>query len=156
MTPIIKYLVSGELILDKNEAQALRRWAYHYAFKFEKLYKRAFLAPLLKCITPKHSLYVMQEIHEGVCGNHLGPRSLLHKVVKQGYYWSNMVKDTKEYVQACKPCQKFSRLTYQPAKLLIYFFKPLAFCKVGCRSNRTTSSRQIQDEICYNGDRLLN
>ncbi|KAL5571653.1 hypothetical protein UlMin_021250 [Ulmus minor] len=81
MTPIIRYLVAGELPIDKNEAQKLRRRSAHYAYKYEQLYKRGYSVPLLKCITPKRGLYVMQAIHEGVCGNHSGPRSLFHKVI---------------------------------------------------------------------------
>ncbi|KAL5541209.1 hypothetical protein UlMin_042682 [Ulmus minor] len=67
MTPIIRYLVTGELPIDKNEAQKLRRRLAHYAYKYKQLYKRGYSVPLLKCITPEHGLYVMQEIHEGVC-----------------------------------------------------------------------------------------
>ncbi|KAL5573689.1 hypothetical protein UlMin_023286 [Ulmus minor] len=67
MTPIIRYLVAGELPLDKNEARKLRRRSAHYAYKYEQLYKRGYSVPLLKCITPERGLYVMQEIHEGVC-----------------------------------------------------------------------------------------
>ncbi|KAL5580612.1 hypothetical protein UlMin_013054 [Ulmus minor] len=67
MTPIIRYLVAGELPIDKNEARKLRRRSAHYAYKYEQLYKRGYSVPLLKCITPERGLYVMQEIHEGVC-----------------------------------------------------------------------------------------
>ncbi|KAL5561518.1 hypothetical protein UlMin_031265 [Ulmus minor] len=81
MTPIIRYLVTGECPIDKNEARKLRRRSAHYAYKYEQLYKRGYSVPLLKCITPERGLYVMQEIHEGVCGNHSGPRSLFHKVI---------------------------------------------------------------------------
>ncbi|KAL5569361.1 hypothetical protein UlMin_025936 [Ulmus minor] len=83
MVPIINYLVAGELPSDKNEAQKLRRRSVHYAFKFGQLYKRGYFVPLLKCVTPERSLYIMQEIHEGLCGNLSGPQSLFHKVILQ-------------------------------------------------------------------------
>ncbi|KAL5555292.1 hypothetical protein UlMin_037528 [Ulmus minor] len=67
MTPIIRYLITGELPIDKNEARKLRRRSAHYAYKYEQLYKRGYSVPLLKCITPERGLYVMQEIHEGLC-----------------------------------------------------------------------------------------
>ena len=118
MTPTINYLVTRELLLDKNEARKLRRRSAHYAFKFGQLYKNGYSVPLLKCVTPEHGLYVMQEIHEGVCGNHSGPRSLFHKIILQGYYWPSMIKDVEAYVHACELCQQFSRLTHQPAELL--------------------------------------
>ncbi|KAL5542109.1 hypothetical protein UlMin_009819 [Ulmus minor] len=131
MTPIIRYLVTGELPIDKNEARKLRRRSAHYAYKYEQLYKRGYSVPLLKCITPKRGLYVMQEIHEGVCGNHSGPRSLFHKVILQGYYWPTIKSDAEAYVQACEPCQHFSRLTHQPAELLNSVLSPWPFAKWG-------------------------
>ncbi|KAL5560578.1 hypothetical protein UlMin_036789 [Ulmus minor] len=131
MTPIILYLVAGELPVDKNEARKLRRRSAHYAYKYEQLYKRGYSVPLLKCITPECGLYVMQEIHEGVCGNHSGPRSLFHKVILQGYYWPTIKSDAEAYVQACEPCQHFSRLTHQPAELLNSVLSPWPFAKWG-------------------------
>ena len=72
MTLIINYLVKEKLPSGKNEARVLRRRAAHYAFKFGQLYKIGYYVLLMKCITPERGLYVMQEIHEGVCGNHFG------------------------------------------------------------------------------------
>ena len=95
MTPIIKYLLSGELPQDKVEAPALRTKVAHYTYKTRQFDKRGYSNPLLKCITAEQGLYVMREIHEGVCRNHAGKRSLLHKIVRQGYYWPNMVKDAE-------------------------------------------------------------
>ncbi|KAL5575149.1 hypothetical protein UlMin_016848 [Ulmus minor] len=131
MTPIIRYLVAGECPMDKNEARKLRRRSAHYAYKYGQLYKRGYSVPLLKCITPERGLYVMQEIHEGVCGNHSGPRSLFHKVILQGYYWPTIKSDAEAYVQACEPCQHFSRLTHQPAELLNSVLSPWPFAKWG-------------------------
>ena len=124
MTSIIKYLINGELPFDKNEARALRRQAIHYAFKSEQLYKRGYLAPLLKCITPECGLHVIQEIHEVVCGNHSSPRSLLHKVIQHGYFWPKMVEDTQSYVQACEPCQSFFSANSPTSRTLEFGIEP--------------------------------
>jgi len=43
-------------------------------------------------------MYVLRKIHEGICGNHLGPRSLMGKVVRAGYFWPTMQKDAIEVV----------------------------------------------------------
>ena len=71
------------------------------------IYKRGYSNPLLKFITVEHGLYVMREIHEGVCGNHDGKRSLLHKIVRQGYYWSDMAKDAGIVRLEMRACQRF-------------------------------------------------
>ena len=98
MTPLIKYLANEELPSGKNKARVLRIRAVHYTFEFRQLYKRGYSIPLLKCITFECGLYIMQEIHEGICGNDSGPRSLFHKVILQGYYWPSMLKDVEAYV----------------------------------------------------------
>ena len=59
----------------------------------DKLYKRGFLLPYLKCLNSKDAMYVLREVHEGICGNHLGPQSLVGKVVGVGYFWPTVQKD---------------------------------------------------------------
>ncbi|KAL2246917.1 UNVERIFIED_CONTAM: hypothetical protein Sindi_2544000 [Sesamum indicum] len=38
----------------------------------------------------------MREIHEGSCGNHSGARLLAQKIIRQGFYWPTLAKDSKE------------------------------------------------------------
>ncbi|RVX09859.1 hypothetical protein CK203_012806 [Vitis vinifera] len=52
------------------------------------------------------ALYVLAELHEGVCGNHSGGRSLAHRAHSQGYYWPTMKKDAAAYVKKCDKCQR--------------------------------------------------
>ena len=86
MNPIISYLKDGKLPEGKNEAKKLRVKAARYVLIDEVLYKRGFSQPYLRCLTPDEANYVLREIHEGACGNHSGARSLIHKVVRTGYY----------------------------------------------------------------------
>ncbi|KAL2231127.1 UNVERIFIED_CONTAM: hypothetical protein Sindi_1707100 [Sesamum indicum] len=81
----------------------------------ERLYKRTTDGPLLKCLDEERANYVMQEIHEGSCGNHLGVRSLAQKVIRQGYFWPTLAKDSRDLVKKCKSCQKYASLIHQPA-----------------------------------------
>jgi len=52
----------------------------------EDLYRKGYSTPLLKCITSKRAEYILAEIHEGVCGNHSGARTMAAKVLWAGYY----------------------------------------------------------------------
>ena len=36
------------------------------------LYKRSFSGPYLRCLNHSEALYVLAELHKGVCGNHSG------------------------------------------------------------------------------------
>ena len=105
ITPIISYLKEGKLPEGKDEAIKLRVRAARYLLINEVLYKRGFSQPYLRCLAPDEANYVLREVHEGACGNHLGARSLIHKVVRAGYYWPTVQADAKAYVKVCDQCQ---------------------------------------------------
>ena len=86
MTPIRSYLKDGSLPEGKDKARKLKVRLARYVLLNEVLYKRGFSQPYLKCFSPDEENYVLKEVHEGVCGNHSGARSLIHKVVRAGYY----------------------------------------------------------------------
>ncbi|XP_027927512.1 uncharacterized protein LOC114184399 [Vigna unguiculata] len=50
--------------------QIERRRALRFVTIGEDLYKRGFTAPLLKCLSEEEVGYVMNEVHNGVCGMH--------------------------------------------------------------------------------------
>ena len=87
MAPIVSHLKDGKLSKGKDEARKLRLRAARYVLMDEVLYKRGFSQPYLRCLVPDEANYVLREVHEGACGNHSGARSLIHKVVRAGYYW---------------------------------------------------------------------
>ena len=87
MTLIVSYLKDGRLPEGKDEARKLRIRAARYVLMDEVLYKRGFSQPYLRCLVPNEANYMLREVHEGACGNHSGARSLIHKVVRVGYYW---------------------------------------------------------------------
>ena len=80
------------------------------------LYKRGFSHPYLRCLGNEEADYVMREVHEGICRNHLGSRSLVHKLIRAGYYWPTMQADTEAYVRACDKCQRFNNIIRQPTE----------------------------------------
>ena len=70
------------------------------------------------CLTPDKADYVMREVHEGVCENHSGARSLVHKLIWAGYYWRIMQKDAKSYMKTCDKCQCFNNVIRKPSEPL--------------------------------------
>ncbi|GJS03654.1 reverse transcriptase domain-containing protein [Tanacetum coccineum] len=46
--------------------------------------------------SPLQANYVIREIHMGSCCMHVGPRAVVRKVIRQGYYWPTMHEDAKE------------------------------------------------------------
>ena len=110
MTPIITYLKDGRLLEGKDETRRLRIRLARYILINEMLYERGFSQPYLRCLTPDEANYVLREVHERVCGNHLGARSLVHKVIRVGYYWPTIQVDAQAYVKVCDQCQRFNNV----------------------------------------------
>ena len=127
MTLIVSYLKDGKLPEGKDEAKKLKVRAARYILIDEVLYKRGFSQPYLRCLTSDEANYVLREIHEGACGNHSGARSLIHKVVRAGYYWPTVQADAKAYVKVCDQCQRFSNIPRQPSEYLTPMTAPWPF-----------------------------
>jgi hypothetical protein len=104
MTPIRDYLLTGLLPKAKDEATQLKIRAASYLVEDGILFKKSYMAPLLRCIGPEQSNYVIREVHSGICGTHAGTRTIVAKMMNLGYYWPTMHKDTITEVQKCGPC----------------------------------------------------
>ena len=107
MTPIILFLQEGHLPQDVDEARKIRKRAARFTFLKDILYKRGFSMPYLKRVDDDEAKYILEEIHEGICGDHADPRSLVSKVIRTDYFWPAMQVDAVELVKKCDKCQRF-------------------------------------------------
>nr|GEY93226.1 reverse transcriptase domain-containing protein [Tanacetum cinerariifolium] len=103
MTELVDYLKKGILPGDKKEARKLRLKAQ----------------------------YVMREIHEGSCSMHAGPRSVVAKAVRLGYYWPTMHRDVQDMIRKCSDCQIHCPVTRHPQQPLTPITAPWPFYKWG-------------------------
>ena len=117
-TPLISNLKIGVLPDGSDTARKVKVQASQFVLIKDVLYKKGFSRPYLRCLCHEEADYVMREVHEGICGNHSGARSLVHKLIRAGYYWPTMMKDAQAYVKAYDKCQRFSNLIRQPSKEL--------------------------------------
>ena len=54
--------------------------------------------------------YVLEEVHGGVCGDHMGVKSLVRKIMRTGYFWPTMQQDAAEFVKKCDSCQRYENV----------------------------------------------
>ena len=66
----------------------------------------------------------MKDVYEEACRNHSRARSLVHKIVRAGYYWLSMQADAKAYVTAYDKCQRFSNVPRRPSEYLTLMVGP--------------------------------
>ena len=94
--PIIMYLLHGHLLENKNEARSLHIRVARYALMGNHPYRKSFTGPYLRCLNSENVRRLLDEIHEGVCGNQSGGQSLAHKALTTSYYWPYMMTEAKE------------------------------------------------------------
>ena len=131
MDPTWDYIIEGLLPNDPNEASKLRSRSSRFTIHRGALYKRVFFTPILKCIARGDADYVLREVHECVCGCHIGARALEGKVLRQGYYWPTMLRDATELVRKCKVCQKHAKISHLPSEPLTSVTSPWLFQQWG-------------------------
>ena len=91
------------------------------------LYRRGHSLPLLRCVLPDEAKAILQEVHEGFCGDHTGGQSLALKVLRQEYYWPTLSKDSISYVKKCDKCQRFATVARAPPVELKMISSPWPF-----------------------------
>ena len=74
---------------------------------------------------------MLREVHEGVCGNHIGARELAGKVLRQGYYWPIILRDVTDLVRRCKIFQEHAKISRLPSELLTSITSPWPFQQWG-------------------------
>ena len=127
MTPINWYLKDDHLPEDKKQARLLRLKAAIYILYDERLYRRGFSTLLLKRVDLTEGNYILQEIHERVCGNHSGGESFVHKVLQQGYLWPTLRTDAMTFARKCDKCQRFSNIPRSHPENLVCMTSPWPF-----------------------------
>jgi ribonuclease HI len=116
-TEIIYFLQGNCLLDDEAHNKRMEARTRPYVIIEGELYKHGVCSPLLKCLSRIEGIELMKEIHAGLCGSHIGSRSLLGKVFRQGFYWPKAASDATDLVQKCENCQKYARDQKQPSSL---------------------------------------
>ncbi|GFS43263.1 hypothetical protein Acr_00g0084440 [Actinidia rufa] len=104
---------------DNKKADALANLASTFEFISDR------------CLRPEEAEYVLREIHEGICGNHSGARSLARKTIRQRYFWPTIERDAAAYVKRCDKCQRFAPVSRLPHTEMVPMSSPWPFAQWG-------------------------
>ncbi|XP_075515655.1 uncharacterized protein LOC142550316 [Primulina tabacum] len=85
MTPLIEFITHGKLPEEKAQAQKIKKQALRFVLLNKVLHKRSYQGPLLKCIAMGEVEYILREIHEGCCEEHLRRIALARKTMLDGF-----------------------------------------------------------------------
>lgn len=127
MTPSLKFLTGSFAPKNDEEERMVRKSASKFTIITGKLYKMGRASPMLRCLGEEETSLVLLEVHECVCGSHIGGRALAAKLLRAGYYWPTMIQDSVEFVKKCDKCLKFSDRKHAPAHELTSVYAPWPF-----------------------------
>jgi transposase InsO family protein len=107
----------GELPSDRSEARHIARMAKSFTLIDGELYKRVVSGVLQRCIPIPQGRELIRDIHAGVCGHHVAPRTLVGNAFRQGFYCPTAVADASEVMHTYEGRQFYAR-TNLPAHAL--------------------------------------
>ncbi|XP_073290649.1 uncharacterized protein [Primulina huaijiensis] len=107
MTSLIEYITHAKLPEDRAQALKIKKQALRFVLLNNVLYRRSGQGPSLKCLAENEVEYVLRDIHEGCCGEHLGGTFLARKAILVGFLWPKMNQDAVQLVRACKGSVSF-------------------------------------------------
>ena len=84
MTLILSFLQVRRLPQDVKEARKVRKRASRFTILNDTLYKRGVSMPNLRYANKGEAKYILEEIYEGIYGDHVNRRSLISKVIQMG------------------------------------------------------------------------
>jgi ribonuclease HI len=118
--PFIDYIRGQKVPTNTNFAEQIIRQAKSYVLDVEKLYRRgATSGVLMKCVPREEGKDIFEEIHKGVCGNHVSSRTLVSKAFRRAFYWPTALGDAEELIRRCQGCQYFAKQQHVPAYKLV-------------------------------------
>ena len=88
-----------------NYKKFLRRFSAKFFLSNGILYKRNHDSILLRCMDKVEAERIMAELHEGTFGTHSRGDTMAKKILRAGYYWSNVEADYHQQSRTCHKCQ---------------------------------------------------
>lgn len=106
ITPILRYIKLGEEPSDPKRVTLTGKRASSYSVIEGRLFCQGFSMSLLKFIEGGETGYILTDIDDGICDQHLASRAQAKKVLRAGCYWPTMAEDAKKLLQKCNKCQR--------------------------------------------------
>ncbi|CAN1315569.1 Gag-Pol polyprotein [Linum perenne] len=84
--PVRAFIETNILPTDHSLATKIRRRAARCILLEGEMYRKSSAGPYLRCLGNEETAFALRETHQGVCGMHVGAKSLEKNVLLQGHY----------------------------------------------------------------------
>jgi hypothetical protein len=103
---IIFYLRSRKfpITMNSKERRTLKMKVNQYVLIADILFKINYDGILLRCIDENQAQELIRDFYEGICGGHFSPTSIAHKIIRVGFYWPSIFKESYAMIRKCVSC----------------------------------------------------
>jgi transposase InsO family protein len=108
--------------LSKTKARFLKLKETKFCMVNQSLYWKDPGGILLSCLLEEEAERTIREFHKGDCGGHHYWKTIVHKILRVGFYWPSIFSDVYKEVSRCHECQIF----YGKRKLQPLPLKPIS------------------------------
>ncbi|MCO5597918.1 hypothetical protein L7F22_052003 [Adiantum nelumboides] len=98
--------------MSKAEKKCLVTHAQRFFIIEGELYQKGFEGLYCHCVRKEEIPHILKECHVSACGGHFAGRLTTLKILRAGYWWPSVFKDSFEWCKRCDMCQCATRLEY--------------------------------------------
>jgi hypothetical protein len=138
--------------LDTHQRRRLCLKSSRYFVLGNFLFRRSFDGILLRCVNNEEAHKLLQETHGSSnyvihVGGHFSTKTIAFKIIRKGYYWPSIFRDSYNFSRSCDKCQKFAgkeRLSAMPLQPVLpnFPFSKWGLVFIG-PINPPSSARQV-------------
>src|SRR3954469_24888986 len=96
VVPYLNYKTRGILPADELLARQIVRRSKSFTIINGELHRQIPTDVFQRCVSPEEGRVILNEIHSGDCGHHVGSRSLVAKAYRHGFYWLTTHADEED------------------------------------------------------------
>jgi hypothetical protein len=98
--------------LDTHQRRRLYLESSRYVILGDFLFRRSVDGILLRCVNNEEAHKLLQETHGSSdsvihVGGHFSAKTIAFKIIRKGYYWPSIFRDSYNFSRSCDKCQKF-------------------------------------------------
>ncbi|KAE8695867.1 high mobility group B protein 6-like [Hibiscus syriacus] len=111
----------------ETDKRTIRRMTAGYVLDGEVLYKKSHNQVLLRCVDAEEAKLIVEEVHDGVCGEHANGHMMSRQIMGCGYFWSTLESDYINYARKFHKCQIYGDKINVPPHPLHVITSPWPF-----------------------------
>lgn len=130
---IVTYLLNHRCParMTPTQKRALRIKCQHYMLQGSVLYRRNYEGIYLRCVGKDEAKQIIEHFHSKFGTGHGANLATAHQILRAGYYWPTLFKDTFNHIRTCHTCQVAAFREKNPAMPLNPVIEARPFAKWG-------------------------